>query len=188
MKRNILVLLLPLIMVFAACEGPQGLPGFDGLDGLDGEIAQVIEFDGIDFEFVPEDNIWRLPTPIDFAEEAGITIFESTSVLVFLFDGTVPLTDGTDADSFSPLPQNFFVDQGTIQYVFSHTFVDLELFIDGNFDLANLDPSFTEGLTFRLVFVPGEFAVDSDVDVTNLSAVMNSLGLEDSNIQRVDSN
>ena len=128
-----------LVLFIVACEGPAGPPGFDGLDGLDGLDGepgiqgQVIEVDGVNFGFDPDANLFS--TIIAFSDITNFEVFESDAVLVYRFDGTVDLDDGSTADAWSQLPQNFFLPEGTLQYVFAHTFVDVELFIDGNFDL-----------------------------------------------------
>ena len=92
---------------------------------------------------------------------------------MYRFDGQVGLNDGSTADLWSLIPQNFFTDEGTIQYVSAHTFIDVELFIDGNYDLSNLDFGYTDDQIFRFVVVPSDFALT--VDVTDYNAVMNAL-------------
>jgi len=53
-----------IVFVFAACEGPQGPPGFDGLDGAQGPQGapgiqgQVVEVEGVNFDYFAEDNIF----------------------------------------------------------------------------------------------------------------------------------
>ncbi|HEY9183841.1 MAG TPA: hypothetical protein VIM94_00790 [Salegentibacter sp.] len=83
------------------------------------------------------------------------------------------------------IPQNFFLDQGTIQYVYNHTDVDVELIIDGNFDLSNLDAGFTQDQVFRFVIVPSDFAESTGLDVANFNAVMNALDLQEKDVQNI---
>ncbi len=182
-----------LIVLFAvACEGPAGPPGFDGrdgLNGLDGEPGiqgQVIEVDGVNFAY---DGVANLYTAlITFADETSFEVFESDAVLVYRFDGVIDLDDGSTADAWSQLPQNFFLPEGTLQYVFAHTFVDVELFIDGNFDLSGIDVDFTDNQSFRIVILPSQFADGSRMDTSSISAVMSALGIGEDDIIKMQMN
>ena len=181
-----------LVLFIVACEGPEGPPGFDGLDGLDGLDGepgiqgQVIEVDGVNFGFDPDANLFS--TIIAFSDITNFEVFESDAVLVYRFDGTVDLDDGSTADAWSQLPQNFFLAEGTLQYVFAHTFVDVELFIDGNFDLSGLSTDFTDNQSFRIVIVPSQFADASRMDTSNLSAVMSALGVDENQVKKIKLN
>ncbi|MGX1930680.1 collagen-like protein [Flagellimonas sp. 2504JD4-2] len=177
-----------LILFTAACEGPEGPPGFDGLDGLDGLDGQdgiqgqVVEVDGVNFDYDANGNIFS--SLITYSDITDFEVFESDAVLVYRFDGTIDLDDGSTADSWSQIPQSFFLPEGTIQYVFAHTFVDLELFIDGSFDLSAIDTAFTDNQSFRIVFVPSVFA-SSKMDKSNLANVMAALGIEESAVKKI---
>lgn len=189
MKRFSLVLGAFLTLFIVACEGPQGpagYDGFDGLDGLDGEDGiqgQVLQIDGVDFEYNPDTNLYS--SLLTFSDYTDFEIFESDAVLVYRFDGIIDFQDGSDADAWSLIPQNFFLPEGIIQYTAAHTFIDMELFIDGNFDLSTLDQGFTENQFFRIVIVPSVFLESSDVDKSNLGAVMNSLQISDKAIKEI---
>src|SRR5699024_724915 len=108
-----------------------------GLDG-DGVIGQTFEFDGVNFDYEPGYNLWA--TIVDIPND--IEVFDSDAILVFRIE-----SDG-DADTFSMIPQSFYLDDGEISYVYNHTAGDVELLIDGNFDLSNLDPGFTDNQIF----------------------------------------
>lgn len=179
-----------LVLFTVACEGPAGPPGFDGLDGLDGQDGQdgiqgqVVEVDGVNFAYDSSGNIYN--ALITFSDITDFEVFESDAVLVYRFDGTIDLSDGSTADAWSQIPQSFFLPEGTIQYVSAHTFVDVELFIDGNFDLSILDTSFTDNQSFRIVFVPSVFANASKMDTSNISNVMGALGIEESGVIKLN--
>lgn len=181
-----------LIMFTVACEGPQGPPGYDGLDGLDGLDGQdgiqgqVVEVEGVNFDYDAGSNLFS--TLITFSDITNFEVFESDAVLVYRHDGVIDLTDGSTADAWSQLPQNFFLPGGTMQYVFAHTFVDLELFIDGNFDLSTLDTGFTDNQIFRIVFVPSEYATSSKLDTSNIENVMSALGIKEDKVMKLDLN
>ncbi|GAB4516449.1 MAG: hypothetical protein Tsb004_26240 [Allomuricauda sp.] len=179
-----------IVFVFAACEGPQGPPGFDGLDGLDGAPGapgiqgQVVEVEGVDFGYDAQANLFS--TLITFSDVTNFEVFESDAVLVYRHDGVIDLSDGSTADAWTQIPQNYFLPGGTIQYVFSHTFVDLELFIDGNFDLSTLSTDFTDNQLFRIVFIPSEYAQSPDFDASNIDSVMSKLQINEGQVIQLD--
>lgn len=178
-----------LVMFTVACEGPEGPPGYDGLDGLDGADGiqgQVVEVEGVNFDYDGEANLFS--TLINFSDVTNFEVFEADAVLIYRWTGTVPLGDGSDADAWSQIPQNYFLPEGTIQYVFEHTFVDAELFIEGNYDLSALSTDFTDDQIFRIVFVPSVFANASKMDKSNIENVMSALGIEDSQVQKLELN
>ncbi len=179
-----------LVLLTVSCEGPTGPPGFDGFDGVDGQDGldgiqgQVVEIDGVNFGYDVDGNIFS--TLINFGDETNYEVREADAVLVYRFDGTIDLDDNSTADAWSQIPQNFFLPEGTIQYVFAHTFVDLEIFIDGNFDLSAISTDFTDNQSFRIVFVPSVFANSSKMDTSNIENVMSALGIEESQVMKID--
>ena len=181
-----------LVLFTIACEGPEGPPGppgFDGApgqDGLDGIQGQVVEVENVNFGYDAEGNIFS--TLINFSDVTDFEVFEADAVLVYRYAGSVSLDDGSMADLWSQIPQNYFLPEGTIQYVFEHTFVDLELFIDGDFDLSTLSTDFTDDQIFRIVFVPSEYAESSKMDVSNIENVMSALGIQENQVKKLDMN
>ena len=181
-----------IVFVFAACEGPQGPPGFDGLDGAQGPQGapgiqgQVVEVEGVNFDYFAEDNLFS--ALITFSDVTNFEVFESDAVLVYRHDGVIDLSDGSTADAWTQLPQNYFLPEGTMQYVFAHTFVDVELFIDGNFDLSTISTEFTDDQLFRIVFVPSEFAESPDFDAANINSVMSKLQIDEGEVMKLDLN
>ncbi|WP_421807671.1 collagen-like triple helix repeat-containing protein [Flagellimonas sp.] len=190
MNKFSTILGVVIVFVFAACEGPQGPPGFDGLDGLDGAPGapgiqgQVVEVEGVDFGYDAQANLFS--TLITFSDVTNFEVFESDAVLVYRHDGVIDLSDGSTADAWTQIPQNYFLPSGTIQYVFSHTFVDLELFIDGNFDLSTLSTDFTDNQLFRIVFIPSEYAQSPDFDASNIDSVMSKLQINEGQVIQLD--
>jgi len=178
-----------IVLFTISCEGPEGPPGFDGRDGApgadgqDGIQGQVIEVDGVNFAYDVDGNNYN--ALINFDDFTDFEIFESYSVLVYRFDGEVELNDGSTADAWSLIPQSFFLPEGTVQYVMAHTFVYVELFIDGDFDLSALSTDFTENQSFRIVVLPGKFANGTRMDKSNITNVMAALGIKESQVQKV---
>ncbi|PIF00539.1 MAG: dihydrolipoamide dehydrogenase [Maribacter sp.] len=195
MKKISLIFGAFLALFIVACEGPAGPPGYDGLNGLDGRDGrdgldgkpgiqgQVLQIDGVDFEYDPNTNLYS--SLLTFEDYTDFEIFESDAVLVYRFDGVVGFEDGSDANTWSLIPQNFFLPEGIIQYTAAHTFIDLELFIDGDFNLANLDQDFTQNQFFRIVVVPSVLLDGSNVDRSDFGAIMNSLQISDKEIKEI---
>lgn len=195
MKKFSLVLGSLMAVFFISCTGPQGPPGFDGLDGFDGRDglngfdgepgiqAQIFEVDGVDLFYVDADNVWE--TSLDFSEFTTFEVLKEDAVFVFRFDGNQSFTDGTQEEAWGLIPQNFFLDQGIIQYVSSHTLRDVGIFIDGNFDLINLNPDLTDNQLFRVVIVPALGAPSGKMDTSSMSSLMASLGMTEADIIKV---
>lgn len=141
--------------------GPPGPPGEPGVNIL----GQTFEFEDVDFEYFEDANFYATVITIP----AEIEVLESDAILVYRRE----VVDGTE--TWSMIPQNFFLEEGIIQYVFNHTADDIELLIDGNFDLATLDGAFTQNQFFRFIVVPSDFALDTGVDVSDYEAVMEVL-------------
>jgi len=139
-------------------------------------LGQTFEIENIDFGYLPETGTYNAIIDIP----AEIEVLESDAILVYRLE----INDGIE--TWSLIPQNFFLEQGTIQYVYNHTATDVELIIDGNFDLSTLSPDFTQDQVFRFVVVPSDFATTSGVDVSNYEAVMSALDIQESEIPQLD--
>ncbi|TLP81669.1 collagen-like protein [Maribacter sp. ACAM166] len=195
MKKLNLFLGVLVTLFLISCEGPEGLPGLngrDGFDGFDGENgengidaiqAQVFELDGVNFDYIDADNLHE--TLITFSDFTNFETRKEDAVLVYRYDGPVEFEDGAIEDSWGLIPQNFFLEEGTIQYVYTHTLFDVQVFIDGNFDLINLNPDFTDNQILRVVIIPGEFAATGKLDTSDFNAVLRHIGIDEENIQKV---
>lgn len=187
MKKITLVIGAFLTLFIISCEGPTGPPGFDGLDGedgFDGIQGQVFEDDNVGFDYIADANLYS--SIIAFSDFTNFEAEAQDAVLVYRLDGTIEFEDGSIADSWSLIPQSFFLPEGTIQYTAAHTLEDVEIIIDGNFDLFNLDAGFTEGQTFRIVIIPSVIAANSKMDKSNIEGVMKALGVSEEDVQRIN--
>ena len=155
MKKLFLLLFLSTSISFISCEGPQGPPGINIL-------GQVFE---VTVNLNQSNNFSKL---VEFP--LNVEVFESDVILVYLLEGTTPGNDGA-IDIWSQLPQTYFLNQGTLLYSFDHTFLDVNLFLDGNFDLNTLGAEFTNNQTFRIAVVPSEFA-DSNLTMVELLSLL----------------
>ena len=187
MKKIKLLFGIVVVAFAMSCEGPAGPPGFDGLDGrdgLDGQdgvniLGQAIEIEGT---FTAENNY-----SIFFEFPQTVEVFESDLVLVYLLFNQVDDPDGGDPiDVWRLLPQTRILDQGLLQYNFDHTFLDVNIFLESDFDLGTLLPGDTDNQVFRIAVVPAEFGTDSSIDLTDFNSVMNAMQLDLESIEKID--
>ncbi len=186
--KKIITLLLISVFALTSCgddgaigpQGPQGPAGADGLDGLGYTFEETVTF-----EYFSDVNLYS--TFINIPENIVTIDPDADAVLIYRLN-VVEASDGSDLDTWSLIPQNFFLDQGIIQYVYNHTVNDVEIFIDGDFDLSTLSSQFTENQTFRVVVVPSSsnFAQITGLDVSNLDAVMYALDLNESDVKKLE--
>ncbi len=169
MKR-IITFISVFALLLTACEGPQGPPGFDGRDGLNADEYAALSFEAnVNFQFFDDTGLQEAFVNLPF------DILDSDVVLVYRLDEIVTI-DGIPTDAWSPLPQNFFLDNNDIiQYVFNHTFADVKLLIDGNFDLSTLDTGFTQNQIFRIIILPAD-AING-IDISNINDVMSAFNV-----------
>jgi hypothetical protein len=186
--KKIITLLLISIFSLTSCgddgaigpQGPQGPAGVDGLDGLGFTFEETITL-----EYFSDVNLYS--TFINIPENIVTIDPAADAVLIYRLE-IVEANDGTDLDTWSLIPQNFFLDEGIIQYVYNHTVNDVEIIIDGNFDLSTLSSQFTENQTFRVVVIPSSsnFAQTTGLDISNLDAVMHALDLNESDVKKLE--
>ena len=183
MKRVTFLLAVLTSVFFISCEGPAGPPGppgFDGLDGLDGQdginiLGKVLEIEG-SFTFEEDYTLfYEFPTTIE--------VFESDIVLVYiLWDQT---DDADPVDIWRLLPQTRLLDQGILQYNYDHTFFDVSIFLEADFDRETLLPGDTDNQVFRIAIVPAEYGQGARFDRSNLQQVMQLLDVEEKDISRI---
>ena len=167
--KKLLTLILFSVFILTSCgtdgpPGPQGPPGEDGLY----VVGETYEYD-VNFAYYPDENLHSA-----FLEFPAIELSDGVLVYRMALSGTT--------ETWSLIPQNYFLPQGIIQYVYTHTDEDVELIIDGNFDLTNLGTQYTRNQVFRVIIVPSDYASTSGVDVRNMEAVLQSLNVKDNDI------
>lgn len=164
--KKLLTLMLCSVFILSSCgaDGPPGPPGEDGLY----TVGKTYEYD-VNFTYFPEENLYSA-----FLEFPAVE--PSDGVLVY----RMAVIGSTE--TWSLIPQNFFLPQGIIQYVYTHTNEDVELIIDGNFDLANLGNQYTTNQVFRVIIVPSDFVATSGVNVNDMDAVMRSFNVQNEDI------
>ncbi|MFI2742242.1 hypothetical protein ACG2LH_05845 [Zhouia sp. PK063] len=176
MKKLITLLFVGLFAMACSSDGeigPQGPAGQDGADGQDAELSKVFEVENVNFDYDTDTGIYS--TLLVFSDFTDFTVYNSDAVLVYRLEKQVEDTNGNLIDAWSLIPQNFFLSNGTIQYVYNHTLYDVEINIDGNFDLSTLSTDFTQNQIFRVVIVPAEEA--KTVDVSDMNAVLTKFNI-----------
>lgn len=180
--KKLLTSLAIISFLFTACEGDRGPQGPEGPPGEDGinVVGQTFEFEDVNFDYFGDDNLYS--TVIAVPDE--VEVLDSDAILVYRLE--VVESDGENVETWSLIPQNFFLDNDRIiQYVYNHTAVDVEILIDGNFDLSDLDTGFTDGQVFRFVVVPSDFAETTNTDVSDFNAVLDALELTENDVHNI---
>jgi len=178
--KKIITLLFISVFALTSCGddgaiGPQGPPGVNGLDGLGYTFEETVTFD-----YFSDENLYS--AIIQISDDIATAHPEADAVLVYRLE---VLTDnGVDFDTWSLIPQNFFIEEGTIQYVYNHTASDVEVIIDGNFDLSNLDAGFTENQTFRVIVIPSRI-FSSGLNLADMEAVMKALDINEADVKNI---
>ncbi|MBU2994889.1 collagen-like protein [Cellulophaga baltica] len=175
MKRFTFIGMLFLAILITSCSGNDG---FDGQDGLDSIQGQVFEVENVDFNYDATGNFYS--TRLTYSDFTSFEVLESDAVLLYVLDEEIELTDGL-ADNWTLVPVSYFLDGGTIQYTYAHNFVDMDLYINGNFDMSAIDTFYTDDLVFRVVILPSSFA-SSKIDTSDINAVLARLGVEEDDI------
>lgn len=180
---------LILVLVISSCEGPAGPPGppgFDGVDGLDGLdgvniLGQVYDITG---DFTPG-NDYSLFS--EFAVDApSVEVFETDVVLVYiLWDQLDDPDGGAPIDLWRLLPQTRLLDQGILQYNYDHTFLDVSIFMEADFDLGTLPPADTDNQTFRIAILPADGVSQAGIDVADMQAVLDYMNVQAADIPEV---
>jgi hypothetical protein len=164
MKKLFIPIILCLITFITSCTGPEGPPGYDNL----GKVFETT------INFNQGNGYARLVTfPSD------IVVYESDVIMVYMLEEVV---DG-DIDVWSQLPQTYFLNQGTslqgtLIYKFDHTFLDVNIFLDANFNLNTLESNYTDNQVFRIAILPAEYG-NSNLSMNEL---INNLNIQDSDI------
>lgn len=154
--------------------GPEGPRGPRGPQGEPGSEAVVFEFENVDF-LPPNYNVF-----LDFPDYQALP---SDAVLVYaLWD--IQKVDGEIFEIWRLLPQTTFPYDGTLVYNFNHTDVDVELFLDANFNISNsaLGPNELDDWVIRIVIVPGQYLTNGRtqaVDFSDYQAVKKHFSLPD---------
>ena len=167
MKKIAFILSVFTAVVLQSCTGPEGPRGPQGHPGPASEVFEVTT------SFTPGngyESIFVLDPPI----------YSSDVVLVYELAGVF-----NGRDIWKLLPQTYYFNEGIMSYNFDFTTHDFRLFMDSTFNLDLLDSSWKNGITFRIVIVPGYFSMDG-IDTSDINAVMGVLNLTNDAVQLLD--
>ena len=143
MKKLFLLLSLPTLLLLGSC--------YIENDPIEiGSLSQVFE---TTVSFTNSNSYSQL-----VEIPADIEVYESDVILVYWLEDVV---SGGNADAFdvwTPLPQTIYTNDGSFQYSFNHTFIDVFLFLQGDINLDSLSLGLTNNQTFRIAIVGAEFA------------------------------
>jgi len=145
MRYLVLFFALATVLLVTSCEGDPGPPGEPGINIL----GQVFE---VNVDFTASNGYEQL-----VVFPSNIEVYESDAVLVYWLEEVVSDGNGGTIDVWSPLPQTIYLGQGSFQYTFNHTFLDVLLFLQGDFDLGLLGNGYTNDQIFRIAIVPSEY-------------------------------
>lgn len=181
LKKTMTILLLAIATFISSCEGPMGPPGPPGLDG-DTFLGTVFEIQG---DFTPENDYSLLfEFPNDF------TVYDSDVVLVYILWEVT--NDGLDI--WRLLPQTVVLKDGqtgetdVLQYNFDYTLFDVQVFLEGTFDLAYLYEDEWKNQVFRIAVLPAEFAHKEGVDIMEFGSILKSPEISLKMMDKVDLN
>ncbi|MBC8768744.1 collagen-like protein [Arenibacter sp. BSSL-BM3] len=183
MKKVTLLLGAFIALFFISCEGPAGPPGFDGFDGQDGQdgldgvniLGTVIDIEG-DFNPIDYEITYEFPQTVE--------VFETDVVLVYILWEQLDGGSEPPIDVWRLLPQTVLLNQGILQYNYDHSFLDVRIFLDADFDLGTLTAADTQDQVFRIAILPAEKLAGSKLDKSNINAVMRTMGVEEKDVQR----
>lgn len=189
MKKILLSLSLLASVLFVSCTGPAGSEGLEGLPGPQGpkgDPGTSTNIVGTAFDVTGTFNTgndYRIY--FEFPKDK-VEVFESDAVLVYRQWETVK--DGNNTLSvWRALPQTTFLPAGALQYNFDHTFVDVSMFVDTQFDRTTLESKWTANQKFRVVIVPADFPKNGrlakPIDYTNYEEVNELLQLDQRKIE-----
>jgi hypothetical protein len=161
-----MVAIATLILSCSGDRGPMGPSGPQGPAGVN-ILGQVFE---VNANFTNQNGF---SAAFNFPQD--IEVFESDVVLVYRLAEVIPDSSGP-IDVWEMLPATYFIPQGIVYYGFNHTFLDVEIFMDGTADLLLTSlQDFTLDQVFRIAIVPADFAERADIDIANFNQVLNNL-------------
>ncbi len=135
MKRLLLLLtVFAGATVFQSCEGDRGPAGPAGPE------AEVFEIRNVNFT---SGNGYGIFYNLDPA------IYNSDMILVYRLAGV-----DNGAPVWQVMPKTYYPDQGEIDFNFDFTQYDINIYLEGTYDLS-LTPQYTTNQTFRVVVIPG---------------------------------
>ena len=143
MKKILLLLSLSSLLLLSSCY----------IENDNIQVASLSQVFETTVDFTNSNDYSQLVNiPID------IELYESDVILVYWLEDVISDGTGGTFDVWTPLPQTIYTTQGSFQYSFNHTFIDVFLFLQGDINLDSLSSNLTNNQTFRIAIVGAEFA------------------------------
>ncbi|CAG4993945.1 hypothetical protein DYBT9275_01268 [Dyadobacter sp. CECT 9275] len=187
-KKLMPFILIFTLLLFKGCSGPTGPEGPSGPTGPtgpkgdpgDANIGVTFDLEGVNFTAA---NQYTFGLTFD---DADVNVLESDAVLVYIHWNDQKVGNETLA-AWRLLPQTAIVDQGILMYNFDRTLKDFSVFLEGNFNLANLASDWTQNQTFRVIVIPSDFATrkSGGIDYTDYNAVKKLMNIDESKIRKI---
>jgi hypothetical protein len=143
MKKILLLLSLSSLLLLSSCY----------IENDNIQVASLSQVFETTVDFTNSNDYSQLVNiPLD------IEVYESDVILVYWLENVISDGTGGTFDVWTPLPQTIYTTQGSFQYSFNHTFIDVFLFLQGDINLDSLSSNLTNNQTFRIAIVGAEFA------------------------------
>ncbi|MDG1269376.1 MAG: hypothetical protein P8O02_01755 [Ulvibacter sp.] len=143
MKKILLLLSLSSLLLLSSCY----------IENDNIQVASLSQVFETTVDFTNSNDYSQLVNiPLD------IEVYESDVILVYWLEDVISDGTGGTFDVWTPLPQTIYTTQGSFQYSFNHTFIDVFLFLQGDINLDSLSSNLTNNQTFRIAIVGAEFA------------------------------
>ncbi|MFP5437854.1 MAG: hypothetical protein ACLGH8_08725 [Bacteroidia bacterium] len=137
-------------------------------------IAEVFVVNGVNFLPDSQGNM-QITIPLNPA------IYNSDMVLVYRNSGS-----NNGKPIWEPVPTNYSLAQGSLQYYFDFTVDDVMLYLYSDFDPA-LRPDFTRNQTFRVVIVPGFLSNKGakTINTKDYNEVVKAFDIKESDVKEI---
>lgn len=143
MKKILLLLSLSSLLLLSSCY----------IENDNTQVASLSQVFETTVDFTNSNDYSQLVNiPMD------IEVYESDVILVYWLEDVISDGTGGTFDVWTALPQTIYTTQGSFQYSFNHTFIDVFLFLQGDINLDSLSSNLTNNQTFRIAIVGAEFA------------------------------
>ena len=146
MKKAVLFSLLSIVLL-GSCNGPEGPIGPQGPEGIS-VFSNVIE---VTVDFDASNNYEVL---INFPSDW--IVYEADLIMVYLSYETISDSSGP-INVWRALPQTLLTNEGLLQYNFDHTYKDIRLFMQADYDLNLTTAADRENQIFKIAVIPAQY-------------------------------
>ena len=120
---------------------------------------------------------------LDYTFPTTVEVLETDIVLVYILWDQTEDDNGVPVDIWRLLPQTRLLDQGILQYNFDHTFFDVNIFLEANFDLGTLAAGDTDNQIFRVAIIPADMG-SGKLNTSSMKDVLGAMDVDEKDIVR----